>query len=96
MKLIPLRTDPLNSIDLFTQVLSKSPRDPLSVDAMRRRCRVLDKLEGATGQKLELEDMDALTLSQAIDAFPWAVANRDILRIIDDVKEAKSPDNNGL
>ena len=93
MKLIPLRIEPIKSADLFKQVLENSPREPLSVDMMRRRCRVLDKLDGALVGAVILEDLDALTLSQALDIFPWAVANRDILRIIDDVKEAKPPED---
>jgi hypothetical protein len=94
MKRIPLRkgeADALEGITVFRQVLENSPREPLNVDMIRRRCRVLDKLEKAGGEFVDLEDLDALTLSQAIDVFPWSKATKDILAIIDDVKEAKEP-----
>lgn len=91
MKAIPLRTEPMKSVDVFRQVLGQSPRDPLTVEHIRARCRVLDRLDACEGDVIELEDEDAKTLSKALNSFPWAIANRDILRIIDDVINAKAP-----
>lgn len=92
MRSIPLRTTPIKSVDLLRQVLENSPREPLSVDAIRRRCRVLDKIDDCVvdADCLVVEDAEHSTLMHAVESFPWSVANRDILRIIDDVKEAKA------
>jgi hypothetical protein len=49
---------------------------------------VLDLLDDAGGEFLSLEDGDQITIMEAINDFPWSVANRDILAIIDDVKNA--------
>jgi len=94
MKTVQLRTEGrFKSTDVFRQVIDTSPQKPLSVDEIRKRCRVLDALDKANGI-LELEDIDHLTLKLAIQDFPFNVADRTLLQIIDDVLEAKAPEKN--
>lgn len=51
---------------------------------MRRRCRILDALEKAD-DRLLLEDADHEILKKAIESFPFQIAHRDILAVVDDV-----------
>lgn len=75
---------------ILTQVVSLSPESRIGIDEMRRRCRILDALEKSDGQLL-LEDADHETLRKAIEAFPFQIAHRDILAVIDDVMQADTP-----
>jgi len=93
MKSIPLRelpgepgVEPLR----YTQVLKEVIRQPLdpragvTIAEMRQSIRVLDALESANGT-LELEDADYEHLKAKIMAMPWAVVDRRILTLVDDV-----------
>jgi hypothetical protein len=97
MKTIKLRpeivsgNERISSAGVLRLVAANSPQKALSVDEMRRRVRILDALDNLPNdaESMHLEDEDVKTLIAAIDAFPWASANRHLLAIIDDVIKAE-------
>ena len=88
-KIIPLSvaTGPFNSKGLLTQVISISQDKPINVGDMRKRVRVLDALETADGSFV-IEQDEYNLLKAAILVFPFNVANKQILQVIDDVLDA--------
>lgn len=93
MKHIVLRAEPIKTLDLLSQILQQSPREPLNIDAIRRRCRVLDMIEKhqanpSPADMLALQDLDHVTVMQALNSFPFSVANKPLLQIIDDIEGA--------
>ena len=88
-KIIPLSvvTGPFNSKGLLTQVISMSPSQPISVGDMRKRVRIIDAIEMADGSFI-IEQDEYNLLKAAVLAFPFNVANKQILSVIDDVIEA--------
>lgn len=92
MKLIPLRDEvPFKSVDVIRTVVSQpTPGQGINADDMRRRCRILDALEEANGN-LVLEDADHAVLNGLVKSFQFGAAHPALLRVIDDVIEAKAP-----
>lgn len=94
MKVLEIRREgAFKTLETLKQVLNVSPQKALSVDEIRKRCRVLDVFDkvGEKDHEIELEDLDHLTLRAAVEAFPWTQATPDLLRVIDDVLNAKTP-----
>lgn len=88
MKIITLRAGGAHpSKPVLMQVVSLSPAASIGIDEMRRRCRILDALEKAD-DRLLLEDADHEILRKAIESFPFQIAHRDILAVVDDVMAA--------
>ena len=98
MKRITLRSEMVSgnervsSAAVLRLVTANSPQKPLGVDEMRRRVRVLDTLDALPidAASIDLEDEDVKTLIGAIESFPWASANKNLLMIIDDVLGAET------
>ena len=67
-----------------------NPRAPMNADQMRKRMKVLDKLEGAkVDAVIELEDSEAQTLYICLKGFNWPFApNKDIVAFDDYAMEA--------
>lgn len=57
----------------------------LSVSDMRRRIKLLDKVEAAD-KKLELEDADHNYLVQLLQGFPFGVVHPDLVAIADAIE----------
>lgn len=78
----------------YRAVITQCLRAPLnrqqgaSIDEMRKCIRVLDALEAADGDVLELEDADWEMLKQKVEAMPWGWVDRRIVRFHDDVADA--------
>jgi hypothetical protein len=91
MKLIPLREFPgLKTTEIIKTVTERT--QGAMVSEIRARVRVQDALEKSVGPAgLALEDADHAVLVKAIDAFPFGMASKDLLTIIDDILEAKEP-----
>ena len=81
-----------NAVELIKTAVSVSSSG-MSLDQMRGRIRVLDAIdamrEGET--RLILEDADYTALSEAINAQPWAIADRDLLAVIDNILTPEKP-----
>lgn len=78
---------PFNSRGLLNQVVSMSPEKAINIGEMRKRVRILDAIETADGSfMIETDEWDLL--SQCVRSFPFNVANKQVLQIIDDVLDA--------
>jgi hypothetical protein len=103
VKRIPLRAlaDPEGQVIEYRAVIEQCLRVPLdrqagaTIDEMRKAIRILDALEAAT-VTLQLEDADWEFLKRKVDAMPWAVVDRRIVRFHDDVFNAGDESVNGL
>lgn len=97
MRTIPLRhgENEQKSLDLFRQVLNLAGNQSLSVDDIRRRCKVLDLIDPklnpdiSRAESLTLEDGHYETLKACVERFPYNLATPSLLRVIDDVLMAK-------
>jgi hypothetical protein len=97
MKRIPLRMltadppeQPLFSLEVIRQIVRK-PLDPnkgADIEEMRRGIHVLDAVDRSRDQVLELEDADWEHLVLKTRSMQWAVIDRRLLTIIDDILEA--------
>ena len=82
-----------NRVD-YRDIILNAVRIPLdrekgaSVDEMRKGIRILDALDAARDDTLELEDADWEFLKQKVEKFPWAGTDRRFLRFHDDVMGA--------
>ncbi len=91
MKLVPLRTGVFNSCTIFLEILGKSTT-ALAIDELRKRVRVIEQVEKSVGSdKLILEDADHQCLKDALSSAPFTVAHKELLQIIDDVRDARDP-----
>ena len=89
---LPTGNEKLASADILRMVAGSSPTRAITIDEMRRRCRILDALDTLTHDvdSIILEDEDAKVLVAALESFPWSAANRSLLTIIDDVLQAET------
>lgn len=90
MKLIPLREFPGLTTAEIVKTVTERTQGAL-VSEIRARVRVQDALAKAPVDGFLLEDGDHKTLVDAVNAFPFGMANRDLLTIIDDILDAKEP-----
>lgn len=93
MRLIPLReAGGVKTAEIIKAVMERPTGQGFDVAALRARCRVLDALErNADRQALLLEDADHATLVAALKQFQFGMATTDLLRMVDDVLDAKEP-----
>jgi hypothetical protein len=95
MKFIPYRDrGTMKTTDVLTLVIAQGQHQQGGVraDEMRQRVRILDALErDKDAPGLQLEDAEHGMLQRLINDFPFSIAHRDLLQIIDDVNEAKPP-----
>lgn len=90
MKYIPLRTgEKFNTKAVIGAVAGGPARQ--KVDEMRRRVRILDALEKEPSTHILLEDADHEHLVKLVNEFDFGVAHPDLLKIVDDILEAKAP-----
>jgi hypothetical protein len=84
-----LDKDRFKSKEILAQILSlNSGKDQLNVAEMRKRIKVLDKIEMATDE-LTLEDSEYNTLRPLVEGFNFSVAHKDLLAVLDAVLDAK-------
>ena len=92
MKLIPFNNgETFKARIQLGQAAGFSPQKAIPIDKMRRRIRILDAIESAPpdAPHMLLEDADWEVLKEAVNDFPWAVAHKDLMHIIDGVLNAK-------
>lgn len=84
MKTIKLENHgPYKTAEIIRVVTEKAP-DGVTVSEMRRRIRILDALDGGK-DSIELEDADHEMLQHIVNKFPFAVANKELLAVIDGI-----------
>ena len=90
--------DPFVYADAIRMVI-RQPLDKqagVSIEEMRKGIRILDALDAATGDTLDLEDADYDHLKAKVEAMHWGVVDRDLLGFIDAVLTASEAGRNGL
>lgn len=71
-----------------------TPGTGVTYAEMRKRSRLLDALERAKSEPfLDLEDADFEELKRLLDAFQFATAKRELRLILDDIANAKAPED---
>jgi len=93
VKAIPLRESPgMKTVEIIKAVLER-PAQGVNVGELRARCRVLDALDKVPQAATEmlLEDADHDTLKRAVNTFVFGLASKELLAVVDDILEAKSP-----
>ena len=90
MKKVILRDLELfKSSDVIKVVVSQPLQGSgINADEMRKRCRILDALDKSKNE-LNLEDADYTLLKNLFSSFQFGSAHPLLLKIIDDVLEAK-------
>lgn len=91
MRKIELKTEPgFDYRDLLLAII-KAPmaagaHGGTSLEAMRADIRLLDKMEPAKpGEAVELEDADWGHLSNKVRAYPFAISDRRVVKMCDDI-----------
>ena len=74
--------------ELIKSCLERTPQGGFSIDQIRNRIRVLDKLKGAK-VNLKLEDAEYSTLVDAVKNMRWALPHAYIVQFHDAVMNAK-------
>lgn len=89
-KIVPLSiaSGPYSSKVLLAQVAGLSPEKAINVAEMRTRIRIIDAIENSEGDSFLLETSEYDVLKAAVQSFPFNVANKQILQVIDDVLNA--------
>ncbi len=73
---------------IIKEVCSIAPSG-MTLAQMRSRIRVLDAVDAAKENSIQLEDADYATLSDAVNGMSWARADKSLLEILDSILEAK-------
>lgn len=73
--------------DVIATVVGESPQQGIRVDEMRRRIRILDAVAKSEDHIL-LEDEDHKLLKTIMEQFPFSVARKELLAVIDGILEA--------
>ena len=78
-----METDTVKGRDVVKIVMEQPGQGGATIEQVRRRCKVLDALDGAADGELKLEDAEFEFLSTTLKAFPFAAASRDLLKVVD-------------
>lgn len=87
MKTIRIKTEgKFKTTDVIKGAVGQAPNG-MNLTQMRSRIRVLDAIDKLkSGDKtLSLEDSDFNTLTEAINSQPWAIADRQLLAVIEGI-----------
>jgi regulator of extracellular matrix RemA (YlzA/DUF370 family) len=85
MKTIQLvNSGSIRAAEVIAAAVSTSTQG-IRVDEIRRRVRILDAVDGKTEGPVELEDADHQKLVEIINSYPFAIASRDLLAVIDGI-----------
>jgi hypothetical protein len=84
----------MKTLDILRGVVSHPTPGQGGINAadMRSRCRILDILDKADGDSLLMEDADHAVMSRLMSSYQFNIAHPLLLQIIDDVVEAKEPE----
>lgn len=91
MKYIETPKDMQDFIETLIAVLQAPVAQNLTIEDMRNRFRAVDRLEPQKGALvIELEDADHQTVLAALEGAPYRQAHRDIVKVSDALRAAKS------
>jgi len=80
--------------DVITTMLEMPPQNTgVTYAEIRKRDRVLDTLDRFKDERyVDLEDADYDVLNGILQTFPFATAKRELRQILDDIANAKAPE----
>lgn len=91
MKFVPFRdSGSLKTYEIVNAVVTQAQQG-VTVDEIRRRCRIIDAVERAAEDGVLLEDADHDLLRKLVSEFRFGMARPDLLQIIDDILQAQAP-----
>jgi hypothetical protein len=75
----------LSTLDLIKSVLEQRPPDGFTVDEMRKRIKILDKIEasGEGSTVIEFDDQEFALISQLTKTFKWGLLDKFIIEFAD-------------
>lgn len=72
---------------VLKQVMNIAGRG-ITVDEMRKRIKIMDMLDEMVRLSLDVEDEQFKLIVAAVNSFPFGVAHKDLLAVIDGILEA--------
>jgi hypothetical protein len=82
----------LKAREVVTTMLEQPPPGGgITYSEMRKRSRLLDNVEKSDGY-VDFEDADYEVLRKILDTFPFGTAKRELRLILDDIANARSPE----
>jgi hypothetical protein len=72
--------------DLLKIAVNNLPQGGITADEMRRRIKILDKIDEAGEEFLRLEDAVADELQKLVAMMRWTIVDKEILTFCDDVE----------
>jgi hypothetical protein len=88
MNRITLKNNFRQAKDILVSVLSNSPTRPISIEEMRSRVSMVDRLSSSDDNYIDVSPTDHAIVKEALHHFPWSSASRIILDLVDDVENA--------
>lgn len=94
MKRVPLNEyGDLNARTVIATMLEEaSGPQGITYGEMRKRDRVLTKLQASANGYFDLEDADYDVLRRIVDIFQFRFSRRELLAVLDDIVNARAPD----
>lgn len=86
LPLSPMSPDKGTTKDLLKIVVNNIPQGGISADEMRRRIKLLDKIDETKGEELLLEDAVAEELQKLTGVMKWNIIDKSILEFCDDIE----------
>ena len=85
MKTIKLiDTETVKGRDVLKMCMENAQQQGANIDSIRRRCKVLDRLEAANDSaEVIMEDAEFEFMKSTINAFTFGEANNDLLMVLD-------------
>ncbi len=74
--------------NLIALCVNKSPEGGYDISEMRKRVKILDKLEGGK-DKVEFEDAEFACIKQCVVNMRWGFAHIDLINFVDYISNLK-------
>lgn len=79
---------------LIAMMETPAPNAGITYSQMRQRDRVLDALEAHKDKRyVDLEDADYQVVIGILEVFQWATAKRELRQVLDEIHNAKAPED---
>lgn len=92
MKEVKFKIDGIWKTHMVMYQCLNKPGRAIDLDEMRRRCKVLEKLDkAANASSVLLEDAEFEVVKNALTTNPWGVAEPELLKVVDDIMASKEP-----
>jgi len=76
-------------VDLAKLCIDSPPQGGFTVDEMRKRLKIAERLDEATA-RIELEDAEYEKLNELVSQYRWGIMHPDVIGFVDAVEGAKT------